>query len=73
MHYTFENSKTKKVVDLIMSLAERDQYVIDNPHMIQIIKPSGFIGGVGNKPDEGFRDILREIKKAHPNGTVDTF
>lgn len=72
--YTFEDRKTGKQITLVMKIAERDQYLLDNPNKMQILtNPNGFIPGHGMKPDEGFRDILREIKKANPGSTIDTW
>lgn len=71
--YTFEDTVTGEVIDVVLSLSEREQYLKDNPTKIQIIKPVGFIPGVGMKPDDGFRDILREIKKANKGSTIETF
>lgn len=70
--YTFEDRKTGKAETLVLTLAQREQYLKDNPDKCQIItSPNGFIAGHANKPDDGFRDMLREIKKANPGSTVD--
>ena len=73
--YTFENTVNGELVEITMSIAERAQYLVDNPQMQQIFigKGNGFIAGIGHKPDEGFRDILREIKARHPGSNIDTF
>lgn len=72
--YTFLNKKNKKEVKYEMKISELDQFKLDNPHLEQLITGfGGFIPGIGHKPDDGFRDILREIKKANPRGTVDTW
>lgn len=74
MHYTFEHKKSKKRTIVEMPMAKLDDYKKANPQLIQVLAGfAGFIPGVGAKPDDGFRDILREIKKAHPGGTVDTY
>jgi hypothetical protein len=57
-----------------LSVAEREQYLKDNPNVHQIfIKANGFVAGNGGKPDGVFRDMLREIKKVNPGSTIDTF
>lgn len=71
--YTFENRETGEQKTEWMSLSERDQYLKDNPHIHQlIVNANGFIGGINQKPDDGFRDILREIKRVNPRNTIDT-
>lgn len=61
-----------------MKMSERDQYLSDNLHVTQMPSYVGIHSGRGmKKPDEGFRDILREVKKQNSKGfyrsTVNTF
>lgn len=69
-NYTFRNNETDEVFDITMSISERDQYVQNNPHLTQLITGAPSIGDphrLGRKkPDEGFRDVLRNIKSHHP-------
>lgn len=66
--YKFLNKKTKKEHVEFMSISQLDVYLTENPHMEQLVNGAPAIGdsirlGVGKKPDEGFRDLLRRIKK----------
>ena len=53
-------------------MSEREEYLKSNPHMQQVIHSAPALGDsirMGlKKPDDGFRDRLREIKKAHSRG-----
>jgi hypothetical protein len=74
--YTFENKETGEVSELSMKIAERDQYVIDNPHMRQIITGAPAIGdphrmGVVKTPDS-FNSLLKHIKKGNSKGISDS-
>lgn len=72
--YTFEDTKTGKVETVVMTIAQREEYLKKNPHIMQlIIAPNGFIPGHGNKPDGVFRDMLREMKKRNPGSTIETW
>jgi len=72
--YTFRNKTTGEINDTIMTIKERGEFLEANPDVEQLItKPNGFIPGHGMKPDDGFRDILRNIKASHPGSTVETF
>ncbi len=79
--YTFKNTETNEVTNVIMSMAEREIFLLENPHMQQQICSAPSIGDsirLGlRKPDSGFRDRLKEIKKQHSRGltrsTVNTF
>ena len=68
-NYTFLNTLTNECSTVYMSMDERDQFVKDNPHMQQQIHSAPALGDsirLGlRKPDDGFRDRLREIKKAN--------
>jgi len=60
---------------------EREEYLKNNPHMQQVIHSAPALSDpirMGlRKPDDAFRDRLKEIKKAHSRGitrsTVNTF
>ena len=79
--YTFINTETGDVVTEIMSIKEREKFLKKNPHYQQQIVSAPAIGDsikMGlRKPDDGFRDRLREIKKTHSRGltksSINTF
>jgi hypothetical protein len=70
--YTFIN-KQEIEEEHWMNISDLDQFKIDNPDLKQIIGGfGGFVAGkTGVKADEGFRDILREIKRVNPGSTID--
>lgn len=72
--YTFRNNDTQEEFDIRMSIAERDQYVQDNPHLTQLLYKAPAIGDpirLGlKKPDDGFRDVLRNVKSHHPGQKI---
>jgi len=67
--YSFENTETNEQFDLILSMSERETYLKDNPHVKQIFKRfPGVVDPVRlgrKKPDDGFRDVLRNVKHHH--------
>jgi hypothetical protein len=67
-NYTFYNTKTKKEFDINMPISELDAYKENNPHLNQLIKHAPAIADPSRlglrKPDAGFRDVLKKIKKA---------
>lgn len=72
--YTFEDKDTGETETVILTLSEREQYLKDNPNKRQlIVNSNGFIAGVSMKPDNVFRDMLKEMKKVNPGSTIDTF
>lgn len=82
--YSFLDTSTNKQFDLMLSISERESYLSENPHVHQVFTKAPALhsgaGITGKKPDDGFRDKLKEIKKAHSRGyskesksTVNTF
>lgn len=77
--YRFRNNDTGEEFEDFMSISALDVYLKENTNITQLINGAPMISsgrGMG-KPDEGFRDVLREIKKKHSQGTskstVNTF
>lgn len=75
--YVYLNENTGEIEEHIHKVSEMDSFTEANPHLKRQIQASGFIrgSGVGNtKPSEGFRDVLKSIKKASGKGnTINTF
>jgi len=72
--YSFINIETGEEHEALMKFSERDQYLLDNPHLTPKVTACGFVSGIGVKPDDGFRDLLRQMKKGSGRGnTINTF
>lgn len=68
--YSFKNTETNEQWVDSMSIADKEQYLADNPHIIQELTSAPSLGdpvrlGI-RRIDNGFRDVLRSVKKAHP-------
>tara|TARA_B100000902_G_scaffold155378_1_gene151805 strand:- start:354 stop:668 length:315 start_codon:yes stop_codon:yes gene_type:complete len=72
--YTFENTKTGKVYDDMMSIAEMEKFLKKNKHIKQkltTINISSGVRGMGNmKNDGGWKDNLSRIADAHPTSEL---
>jgi len=68
--YRFLNKNTNEEFEEFMSISSLEGYLTDNPHFVQLVNGAPMISsGRGmQKPDQGFRDILKEIKKKHSKG-----
>lgn len=79
--YTFKDLNTGNEFTTVMSMTEREEYLKANPNIQQQLISAPSLGDpirMGlKKPDNGFRDRLKEIKKAHSKGftrsTINTF
>lgn len=69
--YKFLNSDTNEEYTEFMSISALDQYLADRPTIKQLVNGAPMIstGSGFNKPDDGFRDLLKEIKKNNSRGT----
>jgi len=72
--YTFEDVNTGEQFEKTMKIAELDEYREQNPHLKTIITGAPAIGDVVRlgikKPDDGFRDVLKEVKSHHPGQRI---
>ena len=73
--YTFENTKTKKVYDEMMSIAEMESLLEGNPEIRQAWKTAPAIAGdhimgVGPKTDSGFNERMEQIANSNPGSPM---
>ena len=76
--YNFINKKTGKEIELTLSMSEREAFIADNTDFEQVIRQAPAFAdptrvGVRSKPDEGFRDVLKDIKSKHRRSKINTF
>lgn len=74
--YSMRDTTTGVVQELWLSMAEREQYLVDNPHVEQLVSapPIGDSIRLGRKrPDGWFTDKMKEIKRNHRHSTVNTW
>lgn len=72
--YSMENTETGDVFEITLSMAEREVYLENNPHIKQVFnKFPGVVDSVRigiKKPDRGFDEVLSKAKNAHKYSTV---
>jgi len=79
--YLLKNINTNEEHELFMGISEKEDFLKANPQFIQLLNGAPSIGDsirLGlRKPDDAFRDRLREIKKNAQKGisrsTINTF
>ena len=73
--YTFLNTETEERFDISLRIDQREEYLASNPHLKQVLSGAPTLhsgtGLTGRKPDNAFRDKLKEIKKAHSQGITE--
>ena len=77
--YKFLNNETGEEHTDFMGISTLDEYLKTNPHITQLVNgaPALSSGRGLKKPDSGFRDLLKTIKKGNSKGisrsTINTF
>lgn len=75
--YNFIDKNTGEVIERIMKIADKEEFLKANPQYESILLGAPSLGdpvrlGI-RKPDQGFREVLQKAKAAHPRGDVNTF
>jgi hypothetical protein len=70
--YQFENLETNQIEDHMMSYTKYDEFVENNKHLRRIFNAPSFISGIDNRPDSGFREVLKNIKKNNIGSDINT-
>ena len=71
--YEFRNKETGEVTEHIMRIAEREQFLLDNPHLQQTITSAPAFAGdhITIKKDTGFKEVLQRIHEKTPGSQLD--
>lgn len=72
--YDFRNKQTQEVFTKIMRIAEKEQYLIDNPDIEQVLLQAPAVGDSirigGIKTDNGFKEVLQKIHEKTPGSAL---
>jgi len=71
--YTFKDTKTQEVFDVILSMSEYDVYKSQHPnHERYFDEAPKIVSGVSttNRVPDGFKEVLSKVSEAHPTSVV---
>jgi hypothetical protein len=77
--YNFLNKETGEegITENFDTIADGEAFFKANPQLEWLPSSLGIVdpwrAGIGKKPDAGFRDVLRDIKKRYPRSDINTF
>ena len=71
--YQFVNKETEEEFEKLMPYSKVEEFLAENPHVEKKITSSSIGYNDAKKPDDSFRDILRDIKKNSPRSDINTF
>jgi len=75
--YSIRDNTTNEEFEVNMKFSEMENYLKDNPHLQQIFNKFPGLGdsvrlGI-RKPDDGFRDVLRNVRHHHKKDNINTW
>jgi CHASE3 domain sensor protein len=70
--YDFKNKETGEVFEKIMKIADKEQYLLDNPHLEQTITTAPAFAGdhIILKKDTGFKEVLQRVHEKTPGSQL---
>lgn len=71
--YTFIDTNTDEVFDILLSLSQYDEYKKQHPtHQRHFDQAPAIVSGVSitGKLDTGFKEVLSKISEAHPTSNL---
>ena len=75
--YNIQNTDTDEHFEINVKFSELEQYFVDNPSHKQLFNKFPSIGDsvrLGlKKPDDGFRDVLRNVQHHHKKDSINTW
>jgi hypothetical protein len=75
--YSIMNTDTEEVYEVNMKFADLEHYLKDNPNLTQVFNRFPSLGDsvrLGlRKPDDGFKDVLKNVKHHHRRNSINTW
>lgn len=72
--YSFRNKQTGEIFDQVMRIAEREEFLENNPHLETVITGAPAFTGdhisVVKKHDTGFKEVLQRIHEKTPGSQL---
>ena len=71
--YLIKNTETDTEEEVFMSYGTLQEYLSINPHLKQVHKSSHIVGGVRDvfsRTDDGWKDVIKSIKKGSGKGNT---
>lgn len=72
--YSFRNKDTGEIFDKVMRIADRDEFLTQNPHLESVITGAPAFTGdhitAVKKYDTGFKEVLQKIHERTPGSQL---
>ena len=68
--YNFIDTETHEEFEVVMKIAEREEFLKENPQVQPIISAPALISASGQKLPEGFKEVLAKVGEHHPDSRL---
>lgn len=71
--YTFKDTNTQEIFDVVLSMNEYDTYKSEHPnHERHFNEAPKVVSGISttNRVPDGFKEVLSKVSEAHPTSVV---
>ena len=71
--YQFLNTETEELFEDFMSISKKEEFMKNNPHIIQIFDQLNIVSGVGHlysKTDNSWKEVLSKVSEKHPRSEL---
>jgi hypothetical protein len=68
--YNFIDIETNEEFEVVMKIAEREEFLKENPQVQPIVTAPALISASNQKLPEGFKEVLSKVGEAHPDSKV---
>jgi predicted nucleic acid-binding Zn ribbon protein len=70
--YNFIDTETNEEFEVVMKIAEREEFLKENPQIQPVLSAPALISGTGSyqKVPDGFKEVLAKVGEAHPDSKL---
>ena len=70
--YNFIDTETNEEFEVVMKIAEREEFLKENPQIQPILTAPALISGTSSyqKVPDGFKEVLSKVGEAHPDSKI---
>jgi hypothetical protein len=71
--YSFKDTTTGEVFDKVMKIAEREEYLKENPNIESVVSAPSLMSPIslrGIQPPSGFKEVLKNIHERSPGSQL---
>ena len=71
--YNMQNEETGEIKQVLLTISERETWLEENPGWKQTLSAPKIVGFTGNwfaRTDDGFKEVMKKIRKGQPKDNL---